>query len=262
MKNRLVDMRELYQEWKNYDEDNPVSLQPCDADLFFDEQENHSLIGVANVFLACLFYDVKLQYAVPIINQKGEVRGASPCRGVAGERGAGGDLSEHCGWRDSHRDTETFSFLKRILWKEGDLERLREQWLTTLTKRQEYLDQHLQKMVQKPDKSEDDVQRETQLLECRLTLTEERNAVLVPSAGSGIPGAPAERVPVPGMETHIPVLFLDLSADDFSRKTRLLGWLGGLDAMRSSSTCTSSNITTERFARRRRGTLQCMTVPS
>lgn len=43
------------------------------ADPFFDEQENHSLIGVANVFLACLFHDVKLQYAVPIINQKGEV---------------------------------------------------------------------------------------------------------------------------------------------------------------------------------------------
>lgn len=42
------------------------------------------------------------------------------------------------------------------------------------------------------DKSEDDVEREAQLLECRLTLTEERNAVMVPSAGSGIPGAPAE----------------------------------------------------------------------
>lgn len=83
------------------------------------------------------------------------------------------------------------------------------------------------------DKSEDDLERESQLLECRLTLTEERNAVLVPSDGSGIPGAPVERcvcqcgfvssptessrrffpsrVPVPGMETHIPVLFLDLS---------------------------------------------------
>lgn len=34
--------------------------------------------------------------------------------------------------------------------------------------------------------------RESQLLEWRLTLTEERNAVMVPSAGSGIPGAPAE----------------------------------------------------------------------
>lgn len=43
------------------------------------------------------------------------------------------------------------------------------------------------------DKSEDDVERESQLLECRLTLTEERNAVLVPAAGSGIPGAPVQR---------------------------------------------------------------------
>ena len=43
------------------------------ADPFYDEQENHSLIGVANVFLESLFYDVKLQYAVPIVNQKGEV---------------------------------------------------------------------------------------------------------------------------------------------------------------------------------------------
>lgn len=50
------------------------------ADPFFDEQENHSLIGVANVFLSCLFYDVKLQYAVPIINQKGEVSGHRPRR--------------------------------------------------------------------------------------------------------------------------------------------------------------------------------------
>lgn len=43
------------------------------SDPFYDEQENHSLIGVANVFLESLFYDVKLQYAVPIVNQKGEV---------------------------------------------------------------------------------------------------------------------------------------------------------------------------------------------
>lgn len=42
------------------------------------------------------------------------------------------------------------------------------------------------------EKSEDDMEREAQLLEWRLTLTEERNAVMVPSAGSGIPGAPAE----------------------------------------------------------------------
>lgn len=74
-------------------------------------------------------------------------------------------------------------------YQDRDLERLRRKWLNALTKRQEYLDQQLQKLVSKHDKTEDDADREAQLLEMRLTLTEERNAVMVPSAGSGIPGA-------------------------------------------------------------------------
>ncbi|MFT7812984.1 kinesin-like protein KIF13B isoform X2 [Arapaima gigas] len=433
MENRLVDMRELYQEWKDHDEDNPVMRSYFKrADPFFDEQENHSLIGVANVFLSCLFYDVKLQYAVPIINQKGEVAGrlhvevmrvsggfeegaagADDCCGESPE----GEMQErklvcmikilqatglprhlsnfvfcqysfwdqaepivvgpevdpassspsakepHCmvvfdsckelavtvtedfieyltegavaievyghkqtdpcrnpalwdlgiiqaktrtlrdRWSEVTRRLEMWVQLlelnengeyipvevvpapdvrtggifqlkqgqsRRVLveirsvqdsgtmpliaeailavsigcvqirqahpskgsesqvWRalshilqERDLERLRQQWLAALTKRQEYLDQHLQKLVSKPDKNEDDVEREAQLLECRLTLTEERNAVMVPSAGSGIPGAPAEWVPVPGMEKHSPVLFLDLSTDDFSSQDNL-----------------------------------------
>ncbi|XP_061610629.1 kinesin-like protein KIF13B isoform X2 [Phyllopteryx taeniolatus] len=435
MENRLVDMRDLYQEWKDFDEDNPVMRSYFKrADPFFDEQENHSLIGVANVFLACLFYDVKLQYAVPIINQKGEVAGrlhVEVWRGTedteeegSQESNTDGDAQERklncvvkilqatglprhlsnfvfcqyhfCGEieptfippemarapspsaskdpqctvvfdsskelsvpvsedfleylsegavaievyghkQDNHRrnlalwdlgviQAKTRSLRERWsevtrrveLWvqlmelndagqftpveilsakdvrtggifqlrqgqsrrvqvelhsvpdsgtmplisssilsvsigdvkvqntpkrrdsllardeemdsyQEVDLERMREQWLATLTQRQEYLDQQLQKVVSKPDKSEDDLERESQLLECRLTLTEERNAVLVPSAGSGIPGAPVERVPVPGMETHIPVLFLDLSADDF--QSNLSAPLaGGVDA--------------------------------
>ncbi|XP_033504717.2 kinesin-like protein KIF13B isoform X1 [Epinephelus lanceolatus] len=445
MENRLVDMRELYQEWKDFDEDNPVMRSYFKrADPFFDEQENHSLIGVANVFLACLFHDVKLQYAVPIINQKGEVAGrlhVEVWRGTEGseEEGPGqsdvqqsntdGDLQERrldCVVKILHanglpRHLSNFVFCQYHFWgqeesvfiapemepsslsstsrdpqctvvfdstmefsvpvsedfveflaegavaievyghkqlnhrrnlalwdlgviqaktrtlrerwsevtrhlelwvqlmelneageftavevlpakdvrtggvfqlrqgqsrrvkvevrpvpdsgtmplitasilsvsigdvkiqrthlskgsepqwggdeemdsyQEVDLERMREQWLVTLTQRQEYLDQQLQKIVCKPDKSEDDVERESQLLECRLTLTEERNAVLVPSAGSGIPGAPVERVPVPGMETHIPVLFLDLSADDFQASLSA-PLAGGLDALLS-----------------------------
>ncbi|KAM9354509.1 kinesin-like protein KIF13B isoform 2-T2 [Pholidichthys leucotaenia] len=444
MENRLVDMRDLYQEWKDLDEDSPVTRSYFKrADPFFDEQENHSLIGVANVFLACLFYDVKLQYAVPIINQKGEVAGrlhVEVWRGTESSEGEGagdadsqlcttnGDQQERrmdcvvkilqatglphhlsnfvfCQYHfwgleepvftppevgkssssSASRDPECtvvfdsdkglsavvsedlLEFLAegalaievyghkqanhrrnlalwdlgviqaktrslRERWSEvtrqlelwvqlmelneagefasvevlpakdvrtggifqlrqgqsrrvqlevrsvpdsgtmpliaasilsvsfGDvqvrqmhtsknnpqlglgeemdsyqevgLERMREQWLLTLTQRQEYLDQQLQKIVSKPDKSEDDVERESQLLECRLTLTEERNAVLVPSAGSGIPGAPVERVPVPGMETHIPVVFLDLSADDF-QSTLSATLAGGLDAQLS-----------------------------
>ncbi|XP_055720239.1 kinesin-like protein KIF13B isoform X2 [Salvelinus fontinalis] len=444
MENRMVDMRELYQEWKDYDDDNPVMRSYFKrADPFFDEQENHSLIGVANVFLSCLFYDVKLQYAVPIINQKGEVVGrlhvevvrvaggvedsmaggedieASPdgevqerklvcmikilqatglpqylsnyvfcqysfwdqaepvivapevdpsasspsskephcmvvfdsCKelGVAvteefieyltegalaievyghrqadsGRNPALWDLSiiqaktrtlrdrwsevtrrlemwiqvleinengdfmpvEVIPARDvrtggifqlrqgqsrrlqvevrSVQDSGTMPLIAEVLlavsvgcveirqtcqakasnepiqvegdemdsYQERDLERLRHQWLTALTKRQEYLDQHLQTLVSKPEKTEEDMEREAQLLEWRLTLTEERNAVMVPSAGSGIPGAPAEWVPLPGMETHTPVLFLDLSADDFSSQEALeVPEAGGWDA--------------------------------
>ncbi|XP_052390788.1 kinesin-like protein KIF13B isoform X4 [Carassius gibelio] len=437
MENRLVDMRELYQEWKDYDEDDPAMRSYFKrADPFFDEQENHSLIGVANVFLSCLLYDVKLQYTVPIINQKGEVAGrlhveVERLSGDLEERETGGSESSPDGemqdrkltcmikvlqatglpqhlsnfvfcqyhfWEQqepvfiapevgltapSSRQPQTLvlfdkcktlevtvteDFLEFLmdgalavevyghkqanprrnlalwdlgviqaktrslrerwsevtrrleLWvqilelndagefvpvevqpakdvstggifqlrqgqsrrvqvevrsvqdsgtmplitesvlnvsignvevhqtrsgkstetqrvgdkdvdsyQEVDLERLRVRWLTALTGRQEYLDQRLQKLVGKQDKSEEDVESESQLLECRLTLTEERNAVLVPSAGSAIPGAPAEWAPVPGMETHIPVIFLDLSADDFYDHLSA-PLAGGLDA--------------------------------
>uniref|UniRef100_G3PPM0 Kinesin family member 13Ba n=1 Tax=Gasterosteus aculeatus aculeatus TaxID=481459 RepID=G3PPM0_GASAC len=423
MENRLVDMRELYQEWQDYH----LHHQ--------DDPENHSLIGVANVFLSCLFYDVKLQYAVPIINQKGEVVGrlhvevvrvgggledniaggdepdnnqdtevpdrklvcmvrlrdhkersklslylsnfvfcqysfwdqpepiivapevdpasSSPstkdphcmvvfdsCKEVAvsvtedfieyltegavvievfghrqadaGRNPALWDLSiiqaktrtlrdrwsevtrrlemwiqileinengdfvpvEVVPARDirtggifqlrqgqsrriqvdvhSVQDSGTMPLIAEILlavsvgcveirntaaepegdemdsYQERDLERLRRQWLSALTKRQEYLDQHLQSLVKK---TEDDMEREAQLLEWRLTLTEERNAVMVPSAGSGIPGAPAEWVPLPGMETHTPVLFLNLKPDDLSSQEQFeVPEAGGWDA--------------------------------
>uniref|UniRef100_A0A8C3L1I6 Kinesin family member 13B n=1 Tax=Chrysolophus pictus TaxID=9089 RepID=A0A8C3L1I6_CHRPC len=423
LENRLVDMRDLYQEWKDCEEDNPVMRAYFRrADPFYDEQENHSLIGVANVFLECLFYDVKLQYAVPIINQKGEVSGRLHVEvvrvsGEIDDRLVGGEDSpdysnenetqerklvcrikilqatglpqhlsnfvfckytfwdqlepvnvapevdpslspiskeprcmvvfDHCNefsvnisedfmehlydgalaievyghkqsgdrknptlwdlgiiqaktrslrdrWSEVTRKVELWVQIlelnengeycpvevtpakdvctggifqlrqgqsRRIqvevrsvqesgtlplmeesilsvgigcvqikhvksqkvpeIYQDRDLERLRRKWLCALTKRQEYLDQQLQKLVGKPDKTEDDADREAQLLEMRLTLTEERNAVMVPSAGSGIPGAPAEWTPVPGMETHIPVIFLDLNADDFSSQDNL-----------------------------------------
>uniref|UniRef100_A0A669D333 Kinesin family member 13B n=1 Tax=Oreochromis niloticus TaxID=8128 RepID=A0A669D333_ORENI len=440
MENRLVDMRELYQEWQDYHLNHPDDQVMCSyfrrADPFFDEQENHSLIGVANVFLSCLFYDVKLQYAVPIINQKGEVAGRLHVEVVRVGGGlednmAGGDEPDnnqdtevqdrklvcmikilqatglpqylsnfvfcqysfwdqpepiivapevdtsssspsnkdpHCmvvfdsckelavsvteefiehltegavaievyghrqadagrnpalwdlsiiqaktrtlrdRWSEvtrklelwiqileinengdfvpvevvpardvqtggifqlrqgqsrriqvdvrSVQDSGTMPLIAEIVlavsvgcveirnttanqeademdsYQERDLERLRGQWLAALTKRQEYLDQHLQSLVSKAEKTEDDMEREAQLLEWRLTLTEERNAVMVPSAGSGIPGAPAEWVPLPGMETHIPVLFLNLKPDDLSSQDQFeVPEAGGWDAI-------------------------------
>uniref|UniRef100_A0A8C7IUV5 Kinesin family member 13A n=1 Tax=Oncorhynchus kisutch TaxID=8019 RepID=A0A8C7IUV5_ONCKI len=67
--NKLVDMRDHYRDWKEGAEDTQHS------ESFYEAQENHNLIGVANIFLECLFHDIRLQYAVPIISQQGEVAG-------------------------------------------------------------------------------------------------------------------------------------------------------------------------------------------
>ncbi|XP_050727701.1 kinesin-like protein KIF13A isoform X3 [Eriocheir sinensis] len=101
-------------------------------------------------------------------------------------------------------------------YTEEDLNILRERWSEALKRRRMYLDQQIQKIINKGDKNEVDAEREQSLVDQWVSLTEERNAVLVPAAGSSIPGAPADWDPPTGMEAHVPVLFLDLNADDFS----------------------------------------------
>ncbi|XP_048204372.1 kinesin-like protein KIF13A isoform X5 [Perognathus longimembris pacificus] len=433
LENKLIDMRDLYQEWK---EKVPEAkrLYGKRGDPFYEAQENHNLIGVANVFLECLFCDVKLQYAVPIISQQGEVAGrlhveVMRVTGAVPERVVEDDSSEnssesgslevvdssgeiihrvkkltcrvkikeatglplnlsnfvfcqytfwdqcestvaapvvdpevpspqskdaqyavtfsHCKdyvvnvteeflefisegalaievwghrcagngssiWEvDSlHAKTRTLhdrwnEVTRRIeMWisilelnelgeytavelhqakdvntggifqlrqghsrrvqvtvqpvqhsgtlplmveailsvsigcvtarstklqrgldsyQEEDLNCVRERWSDALIKRREYLDEQIKKVNNKKEKTEDDVEREARLVEQWVGLTEERNAVLVPAPGSGIPGAPADWIPPPGMETHIPVLFLDLNADDLSANEQLVG---------------------------------------
>ncbi|NXP22433.1 KI13A protein, partial [Scytalopus superciliaris] len=108
-------------------------------------------------------------------------------------------------------------------YQEEDLNCVRERWSDALIKRREYLDEQIQKISNKQEKSEEDMEREARLVEQWVGLTEERNAVFVPAPGSGIPGAPANWIPPAGMETHIPVLFLDLNADDLSTNEQLIG---------------------------------------
>lgn len=73
LENKLVDMKEMYHEQnvKGTDWKEPMSSE----DPFFESQQNHNLIGVANIFLECLFHDVTLDYHTPIISQQGEVAG-------------------------------------------------------------------------------------------------------------------------------------------------------------------------------------------
>ncbi|XP_066572114.1 kinesin-like protein KIF13A isoform X2 [Amia ocellicauda] len=435
LENKLVDMRDHYRDWKEKTEEINSKQNNKRGDPFYEAQENHNLIGVANVFLECLFHDVKLHYAVPIISQQGEVAGRLHVElmrvsGAVPERLAGGDdssenSSESCNYEvmdnngeiihmakkltcrvkikkatglplnlsnfvfsqytfwdqceptvappvvipdmPSQRNKEvqftvsfdhckdyvvhvTEEFLEFIaegalaievwghrcagngqsLWEldamqaktrtlqdrwsevsrriemwtsvqelnelgeytavelhqakdvntggvfqlrqghsrrlqvavkpvlqsgtlplmveailsvsigcvsvrstklqrgldsyqEEDLNCVRERWSEALMKRREYLDEQIKKIIHKQEKTEDDVEREARLVEQWVGLTEERNAVLVPAPGSGIPGAPAHWTPPPGVEAHIPVLFLDLNADDLTMNEHLTG---------------------------------------
>uniref|UniRef100_A0A671W457 Kinesin family member 13A n=1 Tax=Sparus aurata TaxID=8175 RepID=A0A671W457_SPAAU len=443
LENKLVDMRDHYRDWREGTEETANSNH-CDP--FYEAQENHNLIGVANIFLECLFHDVKLQYAVPIISQQGEVAGRLHIElmrvsGAIPERLSGGDDSsenssesscyevmdtngeivhmakrltcrvrireatglplnlsnfvfcqytfwehgeptvappmvspdrpsprspdaqftvqfDHCKDYVVHVTDEFLEFISdgalaievwghrcagngRSLWEldaleaktqtlrdrwnevsrrielwtsiqelneqgeyssvelhpgkdistggvfqlrqghsrrlqvsvkpvqnsgtlpllveallsvsigcvsirsarlqrpldsyqreveddvdsyqEEDLNCVRERWSEALIKRREYLDEQIKKIINKHEKSEEDVEREARLVEQWVGLTEERNAVLVPAPGSGIPGAPADWTPPSGMEAHIPVLFLDLNADNLTVNEQLTG---------------------------------------
>lgn len=52
----------------------PLAVISDENNPFLIDGESHDLIGVANVFLDALFYDVKLDYYVAVINQQGEVK--------------------------------------------------------------------------------------------------------------------------------------------------------------------------------------------
>jgi len=73
-------------------------------------------------------------------------------------------------------------------YQEEDLLLLRDKWSEAVARRRQHLDQQLQKLMHKADKSESDSEREQSLVNQWVSLTEERNAVLIPIAGSGIPG--------------------------------------------------------------------------
>ena len=103
-------------------------------------------------------------------------------------------------------------------YQEDDLTSLRERWSQALDRRSQYLNSQIQRFINKPEKTEMESEREQRLVDQWVRLTDERNAVIAPSEGSGLPGAPtpANLEPEPGCELHNPVIFLDLNADDLS----------------------------------------------
>ena len=140
-------------------------------------------------------------------------------------------------------------------YHEEDLNQLRKKWTEALGRRREvngrsemvaflskdqmmctyiqlqYLDSQIQKYINKAEKTETEREREQSLVDQWVCLTEERNSVMCPAAGSGVPGAPADWEPPDGVEAHSPVLFLDLNADDLSTGKYLTHKLVKVDSL-------------------------------
>ncbi|XP_027197078.2 kinesin-like protein KIF13A isoform X2 [Dermatophagoides pteronyssinus] len=98
-------------------------------------------------------------------------------------------------------------------YQEGDLTVLNEKWSAILQKRQAYLQDQINKLMNKnTNKTQEDIEREHRLMNQWVTLVEERKVAKCPTPGSEIPGAPDDSWEPPvGMENHIPVIFLDLN---------------------------------------------------
>ncbi|VDL89353.1 unnamed protein product [Schistocephalus solidus] len=109
-------------------------------------------------------------------------------------------------------------------YQEADLERLRQRWCEAMDKWQSYLQTNLQTLAKKEQKSSLDEAREGYLLNRWVSSIQERDAILVPPAGSGLPGAPASGNPPAGMEYHNSLLFVDLQSEGNQLNQNL--WVG------------------------------------
>nr|VZI47801.1 unnamed protein product [Spirometra erinaceieuropaei] len=109
-------------------------------------------------------------------------------------------------------------------YQEADLERLRQRWCEAMDKWQSYLQTNLQSLAKKEHKSSLDEAREGYLLNRWVSSIQERDAILVPPAGSGLPGAPASGNPPAGMEYHNSLLFVDLQSEANQLNQNL--WVG------------------------------------
>uniref|UniRef100_UPI0035901023 kinesin-like protein KIF13A n=1 Tax=Myxine glutinosa TaxID=7769 RepID=UPI0035901023 len=114
-------------------------------------------------------------------------------------------------------------------YQEEDLLHLRRCWSEALERRRSYLDKQIQGLVEKAERGTEDGEREERFVDQWMSLTEERNAVLVPASGSGVPGAPADWSPPVGMETHIPVVFLNLKIEELGAAELLDEQVAGQD---------------------------------
>lgn len=100
--------------------------------------------------------------------------------------------------------------------------RLRSKWNGALDNRREYLDTEVRKIMEKVEKTPSDQMRENELIDQWTMLQWERTAVVQPKAGSGVPGAPTNWELGSGMESRVPVVFLDLNNEEDEEEEELM----------------------------------------
>ena len=94
-------------------------------------------------------------------------------------------------------------------YQEEDLNKIRENWLHYLDKRKAYIDSECKVLIDKAEKTSIENEREKYLYEQLVELAEERNIVYTPPPNSHLPGSILNWTPDNGMESNIPILFLD-----------------------------------------------------
>ncbi|GMR33816.1 hypothetical protein PMAYCL1PPCAC_04011 [Pristionchus mayeri] len=99
-------------------------------------------------------------------------------------------------------------------YQEEDLDRIRSEWTSALEQRQKHLEEQINRT---PQHSDQHSEREYSLMDQWVALTEERAAAKLPATNSRIPGAPSDWTPPPGVESHVPVIFLNLNPEEVTR---------------------------------------------
>lgn len=99
-------------------------------------------------------------------------------------------------------------------YQEHDLNKLRDKCRSFLEQRKHYL--HSQLTQLSDSQKDEDKERYESLCKQLANLGDEQAAVDAPGDDSHLPGATLQWNPLPGMEEHIPIVFMDLNEDELS----------------------------------------------
>ncbi|CAF4231839.1 unnamed protein product [Rotaria sp. Silwood2] len=108
-------------------------------------------------------------------------------------------------------------------YQDEDLQCLRAKWFSYIEKRKIYLESQINNLSEQTNKTQIDIHRESILLQELVRLAEEHNIASFPPSSSGIPGCPAAWNPPLTIETHRPIVFLNLDPLDINKSNNTAG---------------------------------------